>query len=672
MTHVMGIEGQYPLLFLIWLAPFAGAIVIWALGPKLKSWSGPIGCAAIGVSFVATLASWADAVRSGPAGATTVVGAHQTMVTWIKGFALGLLWDPLTLVWTLIITGVGFLIHFYSMGYMHGDRGYPRFFAYMNFFVFAMLTLVLADNFVVLLVGWGLVGLASFFLIGFWFERPSAVAAATKAFVMNVVGDVGILFAIFILVAVVGSVSFADAFAGVQAHAYNGQLLFIACAALFVGCAAKSAQVPLHSWLPDAMEGPTPVSALIHAATMVTAGVYLIARCWPMWQGSADARELVGVIGGLTALLGAILGIGQWDIKRILAYSTMSQIGYMIMGVGVGAYDGGVLHFFTHAFFKAQLFLTAGIVIHALHNEQDVRRMGGLRAREPFAFWSMLVATLSICGFPPLAGFFSKDAVVYETLVKGHPVLYAIGVLTAGITAYYMFRMVFITFFGTYRGEIDPSSLGIRHPELAGTSAGLLKHPHDEAAPHEEHAPAWLMTAPVAVLFVGTIFAGFLDLGGTNSFWYGLLQPVFGATIAPVEGAAPFSELASSALVFIVVLAGIGLAYLRYGSTAALRDSVARLRNESIRMFPLLTNAFYFDAAIDALFVRPSRAFGTFFGVVVDPLVIDGAVREARVSALWLGHLFRSFQTGLVRAYALTIVFGAAAFIVYYAVVGAH
>ncbi|MBV8074665.1 MAG: hypothetical protein JO140_04475, partial [Candidatus Eremiobacteraeota bacterium] len=388
------------------------------------------------------------------------------------------------------------------------------------------------------------------------------------------------------------------------------------------------------------------------------------------WQGSADARELVGVIGGVTALLGAILGVGQWDIKRILAYSTMSQIGYMIMGVGVGAYDGGVLHFFTHAFFKAQLFLTAGIVIHAMHNEQDVRRMGGLRSREPFAFWSMLVATLSICGFPPLAGFFSKDAVVYETLLKGHPLLYGVGVLVAGITAYYMFRMLFVTFFGTYRGEIDPSSLGIRHPELAGTSAGLVKHPHDEAK-HEEHAPAWLMSAPVAVLFAGTVFAGFLNFGGTNSVWYALMQPVFGATIAPpAEGAAPLSELASSALVFVLVLAGIGLAYLRYGSSAAVRDAVARLRNESIRMSPLLSNAFYFDAAIDALFVRPARALGSFFGAVLDPLVIDGAVREARVSALWLGHLFRSFQTGLVRAYALTIVFGAAIFIVYYAVVG--
>jgi len=669
--HVMGLDGQYPLLFAIWLAPLVGAIVIWAFGPMLRTWAGPVGCAAIAVSFLATLASWGDAVRQTAEAGTTIVGAHQGLGAWLAGFNLGLLWDPLSLVWTLIITGIGFLIHFYSMGYMAGDRGYARFFAYMNFFVFAMLTLVLSDNFVGLLIGWGLVGLASFFLIGFWYERPSAVAAATKAFVMNVVGDVGIMFAIFIMIAVVGSVGFGDAFAGVAAHKFSPGLLYLACGLLFVGCAAKSAQVPLHSWLPDAMEGPTPVSALIHAATMVTAGVYLIARCWPMWEASPDARALVGAIGGLTALLGAILGVAQWDIKRILAYSTMSQIGYMIMGVGVLADGAGVLHFFAHAWFKAQLFLTAGIIIHALHNEQDVRRMGGLHKRAPFAFWSMTVATLAICGIPPFAGFFSKDAIVYDTLVLGHPVLYAVGAVTAGITAYYMFRMLFVTFFGTYRGDVDPSSLGLRHPELAGTSAGLVAHTHDDE-PAEEHPPAWLMSAPVAVLWVGSIFAGFLIVGGTNSPWYKLLAPVFRPALIFPEGNAPFSEAVSTAIVLLLVLAGIGVAYWRYGNAAALRDAVERLRQESVRMPPVLANLFYFDVAIDALFVRPAKALGFLFGQIFDPLVIDGTVREARVSAVWLGHLFRSFQTGMVRAYALTIVFGATAFIIYYAVVAAR
>jgi NADH-quinone oxidoreductase subunit L len=672
MPHVMGMEGQYPTLFVVWLAPLLGAVVLWWFGPRLQSWAGPVGCAAIAVSCLATLASWGDAVRTGVEAGTTVVGAHETLGVWTRGFSFGLLWDPLTLIWALVITGIGFVIHFYSMGYMAGDRGYARFFAYMNFFVFAMLTLVISDNFVGLLVGWALVGLASFFLIGFWFERPSAVAAATKAFVMNVVGDVGIMFAIFIFIAAVGSITYADTFAAVAAHAYSSGLLFLACGVLFIGAAAKSAQVPLHSWLPDAMEGPTPVSALIHAATMVTAGVYLVARCWPLWQASPEARELVGAIGALTALLGAILGVGQWDIKRVLAYSTMSQIGYMIMGVGVGAYDAGVLHFFTHAWFKAQLFLAAGLVIHALHDEQDIRRMGGLRTRAPLAFWCMLIATLAICGIPPFAGFWSKDAVVYDTLLLGHPVMYAVGVITAGITAYYMFRMLFIAFFGTYRGDVDPSSLGLRHPELAGTTAGLVAHPHTEGSPKHE-TPAWVMEASTAFLSVGSVFAGLLLAGGTNSPWYRFLHPVFGAATAPGESArAPIGDGLSSGIVLAIVLIGIALAYARYGNLPAVRDAVARLRDETIRMPGALVNLFYFDIAIDALFVRPSRALGFVFGRILDPLVIDGAVRESRISAMWLGHLFRSFQTGMVRAYALTIVFGAAAFIVYYAVVAAH
>ena len=323
------------------------------------------------------------------------------------------------------------MIHIYSIGYMWNDRAPARFFAYLNFFVFSMLTLVLSDNVVGLLVGWGLVGLASYFLIGFWFDRPSAVAAARKAFVINVFGDIGLMFAVFALFATTGSITYATIFAKVQAISPTG--IFIICLALFIACAAKSAQVPLHTWLPDAMEGPTPVSALIHAATMVTAGVYLIARFAPLWSSSPPAQELVGIVGGLTMVLGAVLGISQWDIKRILAYSTMSQIGYMIMGVGVGAYQAGVLHFFTHAFFKAELFLTSGLIIHALHDEQDVRKMGGLARRMPFAFYAMLIGTLAIIGFPGFSGYFSKDAVVYAMLERNHPVLYVAGALTAGV-----------------------------------------------------------------------------------------------------------------------------------------------------------------------------------------------------------------------------------------------
>jgi NADH-quinone oxidoreductase subunit L len=650
------------LLYFIWLVPLLGGVLLWAFGPQLKSWAGPIGSALIGVAFIATVMQWGDA--------TAPAGSHVPLVTWLPGWSFGLQLDRLSLIWSLIITGVGFLIHVYSIGYMDGDRAFARFFAYMNFFVFAMMTLVLSDNLVGLLVGWGLVGLASYFLIGFWFERPSAVAAARKAFVMNVVGDVGIMFAIFYVIAKIGAIGYADVFGHFQT-AFTPHEVFLVCLGLFIGCAAKSAQVPLHTWLPDAMEGPTPVSALIHAATMVTAGVYLIARFAPLWSASADARELVGAIGALTAISGAVLGCAQWDIKRILAYSTMSQIGYMIMGVGIGAYDAGVFHFFTHAFFKAQLFLGSGIVIHALANEQDVRRMGGLRTRLPFAFVAMLVGVLAISGVPGFSGFFSKDAVVYGALESGHPWLYAVGVITAGITAYYMFRLLFVTFFGAYRGEVDPSDLGIRHPELAGTAetspavaASAGSHPEEEEPHH--HAPSWLMSWPVAILIVPTIFIGWLD-AGANGPWRQFFAGFFPRP-AEAAVAAPLSELASTAIVFVVVAIGFAIAYLRYGAPAALRDAIARLRTETVRMPGVLVNAYYFDAAYEALLVRPARALGGWFDRFVDPHVIDAGVREAAWSSQWLGHLFRSFQTGLVRAYALSLAFGVVCVLAYYAI----
>jgi NADH-quinone oxidoreductase subunit L len=650
---------DYPLLFVIWLLPLAGAVLLWAFGPQLKSWAGPIGSALIGASFVAALMSWNDAVTING----TVQGAHQALFAWLPQFAFGLQWDRISLIWTLIITGVGFLIHVYSIGYLAGDKGFARFFAYLNFFIFAMLTLVLSDNFVGLLVGWGLVGLASYLLIGYYFERPAAVAASRKAFVINVVGDMGILYAVFVIVSKIGAIGYADVFS--QVAKFSPGELFAVCLGLFIGCAAKSAQVPLHTWLPDAMEGPTPVSALIHAATMVTAGVYLIARCAPLWNASSDARVLVGSIGALTAITGAILGCAQWDIKRILAYSTMSQIGYMIMGVGVGAYDAGILHFLTHAFFKAQLFLGAGIIIHNLADQQDVRLMGGLRKQMPFAFVAMTIGVLSICGIPGFAGFFSKDAVLSETLAHGHPIMWAVGVFTAGLTAYYMFRMLFVTFLGAYRGAVDPSELGLRHPELAGTATA---HPAEDKHEHAAHAPAWLMSAPVALLMIPTVLIGWLDFGGENSPWGQFFAPVFGHFEAPA-GAPP--EILTSLLVLVVIAAGITVAYLRYGNPRALLDAVPRLRAETVHMPSALANAFYFDAAIDALFVKPSIALGQFFSRVIDPRVIDAGVREASISAQWLGHLFRSFQTGLVRAYALALAFGAACFAIYYVVIGA-
>ncbi|MBV9440483.1 MAG: NADH-quinone oxidoreductase subunit L [Candidatus Eremiobacteraeota bacterium] len=638
------------MLYLVWLLPLIGAVVLFGFGPRLRSLAGPIASALVGVAFVATLTLWIPATGPG--------GTHDDLVTWLAGWSFGLQLDRLSLIWSLIITGVGFLIHVYSIGYMDGDRAYARFFAYMNFFVFAMLTLVLSDNVVGLLVGWGLVGLASYFLIGFWFERPSAVAAARKAFVMNVVGDVGMMFAIFLIVAKIGAIGYAEVF-GKFAAAFTPPELFLVCLGLFVGCAAKSAQVPLHSWLPDAMEGPTPVSALIHAATMVTAGVYLVARFAPLWSASAEARELAGIVGAISALLGAILGCVQWDIKRILAYSTMSQIGYMMMGVGVGAFDAGVFHFFTHAFFKAQLFLTAGIVIHAVADEQDVRRMGGLRQRLPFAFAAMLIGVLAISGVPGLSGFFSKDDVLYGTLAAGHPWLYTVGVLTAGVTAYYMFRLLFVTFFGSYRGGLAPTQLGI---EPTGGVA-IVGHAAEDGDHHG--ASLWWMQAPVAVLVVPTVLIGWLDWGA-NAPWKAFFRGFFPHAAEPVNAAA-FPEAISTVLVLILVATGIAIAYVRYGTASSLAYAPGRLRRETQHLPGFLRRAYYVDAAYELLLVRPSEALGALLSRIVDPRVIDAGVREAAISSQWLGHLFRSFQTGLVRAYALALAFGVVLFVAYYA-----
>ncbi len=637
-------------LYAIWLLPLGGALAIWAFGPQLRRGAGWLGSATVLASFVLALTQYGLA--------TSAAGEHQPLVTWLPGYSFGLLLDPLALLWTFIITGVGGLIHMYSIGYMWNDRAIARFFAYMNFFVFSMLTLVLSDNIVGLLVGWGLVGLASYFLIGFWFDRPSAVAAARKAFVINVFGDIGIMYAVFVLFTTTGSIAFSDIFA--KAGTLAPATLLVICIALFIGAAAKSAQVPLQTWLPDAMEGPTPVSALIHAATMVTAGVYLVARFAPLWNASPPAQELVGIIGGLTALLGAVLGIAQWDIKRILAYSTMSQIGYMIMGVGIGAYQAGVLHFFTHAFFKAGLFLTSGLIIHALHDEQDVRKMGGLWQRMPFAFWCMLIGTLAIIGFPGLSGYFSKDAVIYALLERNHPFLYVIGAATAGITAYYMFRMIFLTFFGPYRGDVSDDELGILPDRRAH---------RDEALPHPE-PPSWLMRTPVAILSAFAIVAGYVAIGGTASPWWHYFGGTFGSEGAVTAPHVLFPEIASTFIVLALVALGIVVAFVQYGSPAAQLASIDRIRRETLGRPAVFVHAFYFDDAIAAVIVRPAQALGVFFARFVDPHVIDAGVRDVAWGAGALGLVFRALQSGLVRSYALTLLIGTACFIVYFAFLG--
>ena len=651
--HLMGTPGAYPVLFVIWLMPLLGAILCWAFGPQLSRIAGVLGSVCIGASFVAMLVAWGLASEHNG----TQLGVQQHLFSWLPGFDFGLLLDPLSLIWVLIITFVGFLIHVYSIGYMWADNAIARFFAYLNFFVFAMLTLVLSDNFAGLLVGWGLVGLASYFLIGFWFFKPSAVAAARKAFVINVVGDVAIMFAIFMIFSRVNSISFGDVFA--NPHALD-PWLFWTCVFLFIGAAAKSAQLPLHTWLPDAMEGPTPVSALIHAATMVTAGVYLVARCAPLWSASHDAQTLVGTVGCLTALAGATLGVAQWDIKRILAYSTMSQIGYMIMGVGVTAYSAGVAHFFTHAFFKACLFLGSGIVIHALSDEQDIRLMGGMRLRTPVAFWSMGAAVLAISGFPFFSGYFSKDQVIYGALEHGYTWMWAVSLITAAITAYYMFRLFFVTFFGAHRGDLAPADVGIE----TGVAASAAAIAHETREPH---APSWLMAAPVAILGFFSFAAGYVMIG-PGSPW-----ARFFANSFPRETLAPMaiSEGVTTVIAVLMFAAGFAVAYSRYMTRDAIANAPARLKRESETLPKILVRLYYFDDVIDLLFVKPAQALGAFFGRVLDPHLIDGVVREVLLANRFVGAIVRGFETGLLRAYALIIVFGAAAFTVYYVLEGA-
>jgi NADH-quinone oxidoreductase subunit L len=414
------------------------------------------------------------------------------------------------------------------------------------------------------------------------------------------------------------------------------------------------------------MEGPTPVSALIHAATMVTAGVYLVARCAPIWSASHDAQTLVGAVGALTALAGALLGTAQWDIKRILAYSTMSQIGYMIMGVGVGAFSAGVAHFFTHAFFKACLFLGSGIIIHELADEQDIRLMGGMRSRTPVAFWAMGAAVLAISGMPGFAGYFSKDQVIYGALEHGYLWMWAIGLVTAGITAYYMFRLFFVTFFGAYRGELNPANVGIE-TEVAASGAAITHETHEPHAEDHGHAPGWIMGLPVAILGFFSFAAGYIMIG-PGSPWARFFDRSF-----PHESLPPttISEGITTGLAVLLFIVGTAIAYARYGTRTALADAPARLRRESETLPAILVRLYYWDDLIDWLFVRPSQALGEFFGRWLDPHFVDGVVREIVLTNRFLGALVRSFQTGLLRAYALIIVFGAACFAVYYALEGA-
>jgi NADH-quinone oxidoreductase subunit L len=542
--------------------------------------------------------------------------------------------DQLTAVMLLAVTGVGFLIHLYSAGYMHDDDGYARFFTYMNLFVFSMVMLVLAGNFLLFYVFWEAVGLCSYLLIGFWYEKKSASDAGKKAFIVNRVGDFGFGLGVMLIWVTFGTLQFGEVFAKADASVSTNTYLAIALL-LFMGACGKSAQLPLFTWLPDAMEGPTPVSALIHAATMVTAGVYMVARCHKLFEMAPLSLEIVAWVGGLTALFAASIGLVQTDIKRVLAYSTISQLGYMFVGVGVGAYAAGIFHLVTHAFFKALLFLGAGSVIHGLSGEQDLRKMGGLAPRMMTTTVTFLVGAFGLAGIPPLAGFFSKDEILGAVFHGHRYLLWAMLLLGAFMTAFYTFRLVFLAFFG-----------GPRMPK--------------EVAHHIHESPA-VMTIPLIVLAVLTVVAG-LAVGIPSS--QGTAFAHFLAPVLPLEESEHSAGVAFSLLVLsaLVAIAGVALAWMVYGRIPVRAASIGVARNP---LHKILIDKYYVDEIYDALFVKPIYQLSLWLARVFDPRVIDGLVNGVATTVASWSRGLRRVQTGFVMNYALGVLLGAVAVIAY-------
>ena len=625
------------LIIILLISPLVGFLINGLLGRWLKGnekLSGGIGALAVLISLICSIIAFIKVQ-----GGTTLEGEAGILYPWISAetfsFNIGFHVDALTTVMLLVITGVGFLIHVYSIGYMHGDAGYTRYFAYLNLFVFAMLILVLGNNYVMMFVGWEGVGLCSYLLIGFWYEKQSATDAGKKAFIVNRIGDFGFLLGMFTLFAAFGSLDFVSIFDKAEAGTINivfGETtkvtLIVATLLLFVGAIGKSAQIPLYVWLPDAMEGPTPVSALIHAATMVTAGVYMIARSAVLYN-LAGTGLVVAWIGVLTALFAAIIALKQNDIKRILAYSTVSQLGYMFVGVGVGAYASGIFHLVTHAFFKGLMFLTAGSVMHAMANELDIRKMGGLRNKLPITHATFLVGALAIAGAPFLSGFWSKDEILHSAWGSGKAI-YIIGLITAFLTAFYMFRLIFVTFYGKSRVE----------PEVAS---------------HLHESPA-VMWSPLVILAVPSALIGLLlGWGGHHSWFHDFTKDVFPKADEPSGNVVLFMIISS-----IVGLLGIAFAWTRYKDRVPSDEPTNTLQR-------LVANKFYIDEIYNTFIVQPIKNISHFLlWKVFDTLIVDGIVNAIAAIVRVIGGTLRRLQTGLVQVYIVSMVIGIVLFLAYY------
>ena len=601
----------------------------------------------VGLSFLCTIGVFADILRTGT--------PHEVIAyQWIFGgdltINLAYLVDPLTCIMLLVVTGVGFLIHVYSVGYMHGESGFTRFFTYMNLFMVSMLLLVMGNNYVVLFIGWEGVGLCSYLLIGYYYDKVSAAKAASKAFVVNRIGDAGFLLAIFLIFINFKTLDYTKVFA--QVSQLSPEMATAIALCLLVGAVGKSAQLPLYTWLPDAMEGPTPVSALIHAATMVTAGVYMIVRNQAIFDLSPTAMTIVGVIGGLTALFAATIGLVQTDIKRVLAYSTVSQLGYMFLGCGIGAYTAAIFHLMTHAFFKALLFLTAGSVIHALSGEQDIRKMGGLSSKIPWTYRLFLIGTVAIAGIPPLAGFWSKDEILAHAFTHQHYLLYGMAAIGALLTSFYMFRLIYLTFYG--RSRMD------HHTE---------EHVHESPM---------VMVGPLMALGVLSILGGFLGFPPEHGWLHQFLAPVAGT--GGEHDASTGLVLMLMMIATGIALLGWGLAHYFYSVNLSAPD---RLAAKFQAVYRILLNKYYVDELYDLLWVEPIKKLGLLLDWF-DRTVIDGLVRAVAhlaelvaAGSTWAekyviygginvigygNHLaarqWRQLQSGLVHHYAAIIVAG--------------
>jgi NADH-quinone oxidoreductase subunit L len=666
-------------LWLIPLLPLIGGAINGFIGRRLTRRA----AATVAIAFCA--ASFAMVLYVGLRFSSLAIPHIETVAPWIRvgafqaDFAFYL--DQLSLVMLLVVTGVGLLIHIYSIGYMWEEGGFHRFFCYLNLFMFFMLTLVLASNYLLMFIGWEGVGLASYLLIGFWFTKDSAASAGKKAFIVNRIGDFGFLIALFLMIKHFGTLNFERVFqfaATMSVENAGAGVLTAMGLLLMVGAAGKSAQIPLYVWLPDAMEGPTPVSALIHAATMVTAGVYMVARSHVIFERAPTALMVVAIIGTLTALFAATIGICQTDIKKVLAYSTISQLGYMFLACGVAAFSAGIFHLMTHAFFKGLLFLAAGSVIHAVGGEQDMRKMGGLREQIPWTFWTMTFGTFAIAGIPPLAGFFSKDEILWRAY-QASWVYWLVGVVTAFLTSFYMFRLWFLTFFGEYRGARSEHSI-VR--EEAPSRAGA-----PPAHGHGIHESPRVMLIPLAILAFLSVVGGWIgvpgSLGGSNHFDR-FLGPVFRATASAVneqraapgeavppeqttEGVEPHTgpgtELVFTAISVFAALLGLYLAWLFYLRRPELPQRISVALDG---FYTAVANKYYVDELYAILFVKPVvEGSSRILWHGMDQGVIDATLDSSADAARHVSDSLRHMQSGNLRSYAGWVAAGAAVVIAY-------